>query len=229
MTPQTLQLLHVEDAQVERAVVARHLSALKDLRFAVEYAASEDEGVRRFSRGGFDLVILDYHLDEGDGLSCLRRIRRADALVPVIALSGVATPETAAELLRGGADDFISKHQLTAEVLGHSVRAALKRASAWREHAPAGTPEPPAPVHNLFAELCRDFAATGPALLARLDAFESAARGSGLTVGQLQRLFEGACRELRRPDSPAEVERLLRPVLLEVALRLFGTSPPRAS
>ena len=57
--------------------------------------------------------------------------------MPIIAISGVATPEIAAELLQVGADDFISKKDLSGDVLARSVREALARADAWRRRPPA--------------------------------------------------------------------------------------------
>ena len=76
MTSPTIRLLHVEDDRIQRAVIARHLSKMEDFQFATQFATTEDEAVTVFLRDDFDLVILDYHLSEGNGLSCLRRLRR---------------------------------------------------------------------------------------------------------------------------------------------------------
>ena len=72
---------------------------MTDYSFDVRHAETEYAALEEFDRGGIDFVILDYHLTSGDGLSCLRRLRERDAMVPVVAVSGVATPEIAAELV----------------------------------------------------------------------------------------------------------------------------------
>src|SRR5207248_279388 len=83
----TLNLLHVEDDQAQRMLVAHHLRAVEGYTFSVVHAATEEEAVAIFRRGGIDLVILDYHLQTGDGLGCLRQLRCLDPLVPVIVVS----------------------------------------------------------------------------------------------------------------------------------------------
>jgi DNA-binding response OmpR family regulator len=216
MAARTIKVLHIEDNLVQQRVTAHHLSTLTEYAFAITTADSEDLAVAEFTRLRPELVILDYHLAEGNGLDCLRKLRRQDAIVPILALSGKATPEIAAELLKVGADDYLSKHNLTSEVLARSVREVLTRSDAWKRLSPAGgAGEPvPGPVAERFDELWRWFAAhNGSELLQRLDAFESAAQQVRLSESQLHNLFEA---------SGAAVQRELRPLLLEILLRLFG-------
>jgi hypothetical protein len=71
-----------------------------------------------------------------------------------------------------------------------------------------------------FEELCHWFAEqNGDELLRRLNDFESSARKAEVTQEQLQELFAG-CVEKSGAGSPGQ-RRLLRPLLLEVLLRLF--------
>jgi len=133
MPARIIKLLHVEDDQAQHRFVTHHLASIGEYRFDILSAESEDAALVEFSGGGVDFIILDYHLMQGNGLSCLEELRRRDRIVPIIAVSGVATPEIAAELLQVGADDFISKKDLSNDVLARSVRDALARADAWRQ------------------------------------------------------------------------------------------------
>lgn len=226
MSARTIKLLHVEDDLMQQRVVAHHLRSLSDFTFTITTADSEDGALGEFERLQPELVILDYHLAQGNGLSCLRQLRQRDRIVPIVAISGKATPEIAAELLRVGADDYLNKQDLTAEVLTGSVRAALLRADAWRRWVPPDAAAPaPADVAAHFTELCRWFAArASPELNQRLDAFEAAARKAHLTEEQVHTLFEAAGAETGRmgttPSVPAQQG--LRPLFLEVLLRLFN-------
>jgi CheY-like chemotaxis protein len=221
--PRIAKLLHVEDSMLPRRILAQQFAAAKDYSFAITCVASEDEAIREFRQGGVDCVVLDYHLSQGDGLSCLRKLRQFDPIVPIVAVSGEATPEIAAELLRVGADDYISKSDLLSGAVPRSVCAALARADALRRYQPASSPNQPGNVGTLIQQICKAFAArVGPEFLGQMDQCEATARQEGLTVGQLEHLFEAACSELASADPAGSLsaQRLLRPILLEMLLRL---------
>jgi DNA-binding response OmpR family regulator len=228
VSARTVKLLHVEDSQLPRRIVAQRLASLDEYHFDITCVATEQEAIKEFGRRQTECVILDYHLSEGDGLSCLRKLRELDPIVPIIAVSGKATPEIAAELLEVGADDYISKSDLQEDSLAHSVRAALTRADAWRQYHAAGGNDRAGPAQVRFQRICKDFAASvGSEFLKRLAKFEAAAREEKLTAGQLQRWFELAAAELASTDpaSYSSTRRLLRPLLLEMLLRLYGERP----
>jgi CheY-like chemotaxis protein len=227
VSPRMKKLLHVEDSMLPRRILAEQLAAVPDYHFRITCVATEDEAVREFNRGGVDGVILDYHLAEGDGLSCLRKLRQIDPIVPIIAASGEATPEIAAELLRVGADDYISKTELLNGAITRSLCAALARADALKPYHASGSSDVASQTRALLQEVCQMFAAAvGPQFVDRLEQCEAAARQERVTPGQLERCFDVACSELaagQSADSP-KVPRLLRPVLLEMLLRLSEES-----
>jgi DNA-binding response OmpR family regulator len=132
MGTHTINLLHVEDDVAQRLLVAHHLKAMDGFKFSIVHASTEEEAIAIFGRGGIDFVILDYHLEVGDGLGCLRQVRRIDPLVPVIVISGTSTPEISAELLRFGADDYLPKSGLDSARLAESIRSSFERAAEWR-------------------------------------------------------------------------------------------------
>jgi DNA-binding response OmpR family regulator len=139
MASRTIKLLHVEDEESQRRLLAHHLAAMNDLQFELVYADGEESALRVFD-GGVEMVILDYHLRQGNGLHCLEELRRRDQIVPIIAISGVATAEIAADLLQAGADDYIAKRDLTSGALATVMREALTRADVWRQrHVRQGT------------------------------------------------------------------------------------------
>jgi len=134
MNSTVIRLLHIEDDRIQQALVARSLEKLHGYEFSIQTATSEEEAIQSFLEGGIDLVILDYHLSKGDGLSCLRRLRQIYAIVPIVAVSGVATADIATQLIEEGADDYLCKQVLNyGQILGQSVRNALTRAKAFRK------------------------------------------------------------------------------------------------
>src|SRR5262249_61627486 len=105
--PRVVRVLHVEDDLVTQQAMRLHLAAIKEFAFQVTSAVSESEAVEAFGRQPFDVVLLDYHLVQGNGLNCLRQLRAMDPMVPVVVISSVTEPQVAAELLDAGADDFL--------------------------------------------------------------------------------------------------------------------------
>jgi DNA-binding response OmpR family regulator len=133
MSSRTIKLLHVEDEISQRRLFAHHLKVINDFHFEILYADAEQSALDAFDSGGVELVILDYYLRQGNGLHCLEALRRRDQIVPIIAISGLATAAIAADLLQAGADDYIGKHDLKSGVLARILREALARADAWRK------------------------------------------------------------------------------------------------
>jgi DNA-binding response OmpR family regulator len=125
------QVLVVEDDEATRSFLCENLAADG---FKVASASGAAEGVRAIEVRSPSLVILDLLLEDGHGLELLDRVRSSDGLasridpqLPVIVLSG-RTGET--DRVRGfdrGADDYVVKPFLYAELLAR-VRALLRRA-----------------------------------------------------------------------------------------------------
>jgi DNA-binding response OmpR family regulator len=127
-----IRVLHVEDDLSQRRYVAHHLGTMPDYRFDMSYAEDEDGALVEFNSSPADLVLLDYQLKHGDGLSCLTRLRRLDPIVPIIAISGMASQEIAAVLLQAGADDYIDKVDVSSLRLAENLGRLLARATACR-------------------------------------------------------------------------------------------------
>jgi DNA-binding response OmpR family regulator len=228
MIARLIRLLHVEADEAQRLLVRTFLDRLPEFRFAITYATSEEAAVETFG-AGYDFVVLDFGLPDGEGFGCLERIRQMDGSVPIVVVSGEQTPVVAADLVEAGADEHFRKEQLNEKEFGECVRAALARADAWRSRAQSYDPVMRKRVARLFEEICTTFVeSVGEDFADRLEELEACAREAHLTVAQTMRLFETACDKLRHSDAEGRTKRLLRPVMFEVIYRLYNEVPSPA-
>jgi signal transduction histidine kinase len=99
------RLLVVDD---EENIVLTISEVLRLEGYEVDVAASGRAAVGLLGRG-YDLVLTDLHMDDGDGLSLLEEVRRRSPLTITIVLTGFAALETAIAALRHGAYDYLTK------------------------------------------------------------------------------------------------------------------------
>ncbi|SHM44396.1 two-component system, OmpR family, response regulator QseB [Duganella sacchari] len=106
--------------------------ALTEQGMDVVWVRTLDDASRSLDSDGCDLVLLDLGLPDGDGLQLLARLRRnraqGDAAVglPVLILSARDSVNDRLSGLDGGADDYLVKPFVLAELLSR-VRALARR------------------------------------------------------------------------------------------------------
>jgi two-component system nitrogen regulation response regulator GlnG len=77
--------------------------------FALVTASSAAEGLAALTRKTPDAVILDVHLGDASGLETFEQIRRRDARIPVILITGHGTTDLAIEAMKRGAYEYLLK------------------------------------------------------------------------------------------------------------------------
>lgn len=77
--------------------------------YEVDVASDGEEAINKVYAGGVDLVVSDLRMPKKDGGQMLLDILEFDSNIPVIILTGHGNIETAVELMRKGAYDFLTK------------------------------------------------------------------------------------------------------------------------
>ena len=99
-------ILAIDDDRLIRQTFKNHLSGEG---FEVHLAADGKEGVERFKELEPDLVILDIHLPELDGLGVLKEIKAVDPKAYVIMITAFDDMRTTVEAVKLGAFEYICK------------------------------------------------------------------------------------------------------------------------
>ncbi len=100
------RILVVDDDLLVAWSIARVLSSPE---CCVQVVHRGEEARREISRAHFNLILLDVHLPDANGLELLRTIRAMDPAPEVIILSGDATEGNRERAVRGGAFRFVEK------------------------------------------------------------------------------------------------------------------------
>jgi DNA-binding NtrC family response regulator len=98
-------ILVVDDEQLIRWSLKDRLT---DEGYRVIEAETAESALAR-SEEGVDLVLLDYKLPDGDGLTVLKKIKDRDPDTLVILLTGFSSVETAVEAMKRGAYHYANK------------------------------------------------------------------------------------------------------------------------
>lgn len=122
---QELKILIVDDDAVDRMALRRTLQGTAFLTSTSE-AVDAESASTLLAKGMHDCIFLDYDLPGKNGLQLIREIRRRGIRVPIIVLTGHGNEQTAVELMKAGASDYLVKSRLSPETISRSMRGALK-------------------------------------------------------------------------------------------------------
>jgi PAS domain S-box-containing protein len=120
-----MKILHLEDNPRDAELVAELLKAqLPNLEITL--VTGRKDFLSALSRGGFDVILADFNLPEFSGHEALTLALEHRPDVPLIFLSGTVGEDTAVELMRQGAADYLLKDRM--QRLPHAVQRAQKEA-----------------------------------------------------------------------------------------------------
>jgi DNA-binding NtrC family response regulator len=106
MSPKTGSILIIDD----EADVLESLDALlRTEGYDTVTATTAAEGLRKFDKEPFDLVLLDISLPDSNGIDVLRSIKRDSPETPVIMITAYDSSQVAFQASREGAESYVTK------------------------------------------------------------------------------------------------------------------------
>lgn len=107
-------ILLVEDDEVFSRVMSR---ALTHRDYEVSHAADEESALRLIGDNQFDYAILDLNLGGHTSLGLIAPLKRSNANLRILILTGYASITTAVEAIKLGADNYLAKPADAEEIL----------------------------------------------------------------------------------------------------------------
>lgn len=117
------KILYVED---DRDLAKSLKEWLEVKNFSVDMAFCAEEAHNLLAVNDYDLIILDWNLPDGDGVSICRSYRAKQGNALVLLLTSRSSTDEKVEGLEAGADDYLTKPFQSVELLAR-LRALLRR------------------------------------------------------------------------------------------------------
>lgn len=120
-------VLIIEDNPDDAALLEAAIASGPQARFRSETVPRLDAALERLRQGGVDIVLLDLHLPDSDGLDGLAQVLSVTRAVPVVILTGLDDERVALGALQAGAQEYMVKGTADPRTVGRTLRHAMER------------------------------------------------------------------------------------------------------
>jgi PAS domain S-box-containing protein len=122
-----LSILIVEDSESDTELIIRQFQkANYDITY--ERVETDDQMMAAIEKRSWDLVIADYSLPEFNAPAALAILQKSGLDIPFVVVSGAIGEETAIEIMKAGAHDYIMKNNMSRLV--PAIERELKEAES---------------------------------------------------------------------------------------------------
>jgi diguanylate cyclase (GGDEF)-like protein len=122
------KVLLIEDNEGDAELIGDYLSEICGA--LVSNSSRVDDAARLMADQTFDFVISDLTLPDAHGLDALRRLSPLAPDTPFIVITGIDDEDLAVQAVQHGAQDYLVKGQIDAQLLRRTLRHARERKQA---------------------------------------------------------------------------------------------------
>ena len=127
MNDRPVKILLVEDNQGDACLIQEMLKDAPGGPFELECADRLSGGMERLATGEFDALLLDLGLPDSQGLETLGEVRTQAPALPIVVLTGLDDEVMGIEAVRRGAEDYLVKGQVDANLLARALQYSIER------------------------------------------------------------------------------------------------------
>lgn len=127
MSDTSIRILYIEDNPADFVLLEEILLDVANMDCRLENATTLSEGTHRLNQAEFDLVLLDLSLPDSRGLETFLALKKKGADLPIIVMTGLDDENLAVRAVQEGAQDYLVKKQLNADLLSRAIRYSIER------------------------------------------------------------------------------------------------------
>jgi signal transduction histidine kinase len=130
LTDKPVSILLVEDNPGDRRLICEILAEAGSATFDLKHADRLQAGLEYLDKNRVDVVLSDLGLPDSQGLETLSRIYAQVPEVPIVVLTGLNDEMLGVQAVNKGAQDYLIKGQVDANLLVRTIRYAIERKQA---------------------------------------------------------------------------------------------------
>ncbi|GAB3715018.1 response regulator [Spirosoma flavus] len=130
-----IRVLLIEDDEDDYLLTKTLVSAKENASIKLDWVDSYEQALEAINNNQYDVYLVDYRLGQYTGIELIQEAFRLGCRAPMILLTGqddLTVDQSALEL---GAADYLVKGRIDAQLLGRSIRYALRQAGVLAEVA----------------------------------------------------------------------------------------------
>jgi PAS domain S-box-containing protein len=124
MMEDTIKILFIEDVATDLELVKRSIRK-SEISFFEKVVETEEDFIQALTSYSPDIILSDYSLPQFNGMLALKIRQELAPHTPFILITGSNNEETAVDVMKAGADDYILKDNLTR--IGQAIKATIKK------------------------------------------------------------------------------------------------------
>ncbi|MGH9308222.1 MAG: PAS domain S-box protein [Vicinamibacterales bacterium] len=128
-----IRVLLIDDDRQQWELVREMLDVVAPAGYEVLWASTYEDGLRRLRDDSIDVALVDYALGASNGLDLIRAaVRSLRMETPLIMLTGYGDRALDLQAMESGAAEYLSKPDLSPDLLDRTLRYAVRHAHAIR-------------------------------------------------------------------------------------------------
>jgi len=130
LTEKPVSILLVEDNPGDRRLIWEMLAETTAMTFNVQYVDRLQAAMEYLDQNIIEVILLDLGLPDSQGLGTLKQVYAQAGNTPIVVLTGLNDETVGVAAVSEGAQDYLIKGQVDAQLLRRTIRYAIERKQA---------------------------------------------------------------------------------------------------